>query len=143
MQKYQYENEIELSSYPIYYTVDMAMANNDIIRRGALPYNVKRLQLFMYHYYNNIPDKVTITDYGIDGYPAISKLQYTGDGIVFTQRYYVDRSNPEERINYQTFYGHKMFDKYRIKRDRLLRDYILITNDNKEIPVFTERLYYP
>lgn len=114
MQKYQYENENELSTYPIYYTVDMAMANDDIIKRGALSYNVKRLQLFMYHYFNNIPDKVTITEYGIDGYPTISKLHYTGDGIIYTLRSYVDRYSPEERIDYQTFYGYRMSENYRI-----------------------------
>lgn len=138
MQEYQYENEMELSLYPIAYTFDMALNNNDIIKRGVSSHNAKRMQLFMYNYFNKIPDKVTITDYGIGGYPTISKLQYTRDSIIFSQRYYVERYNIEESLNYQTFYGYSMYEKYRKSGRRLLREYILVTHDNLDILVFRE-----
>lgn len=135
MQYYRYEHELELSLYPKEYTLEMALDNGDVVKYGVVPYNAKRMQLFMYNYINNIPDKVVITNYGIDGYPTISILQYTGNEIIYTERDYTN-----DIVKYYTFYGKSMNEKYRKRGQRLLRDYNLVTLDNKEIPVYIERL---
>jgi hypothetical protein len=136
MQNYKYEQERELSAYPKEYTLDMALANDNIVEYGVVPYNSKRMQLFMYNYTNKIPDKVVIVDYGIDGYPTIRILQNFGDIIIYTQRYFIN-----ETPNYYTFYGKHMIEKYRKNGNKLIRDYNLVTFDNKEITTFNELLF--
>lgn len=48
MPDYQYENEKELSAYPIQYTIAMALANNNVINYLSNPYNTDRLQQFIH-----------------------------------------------------------------------------------------------
>jgi hypothetical protein len=140
MQDIQYEQEMELSRLPIEYTINMALENNDVIKYGVVPYNAKRLELFILNYLNKMPDKVRIIDYGIDsGYnPAIGILQYNGEYIVYTQRYY--RFPEDTQANYQTYYGGRMRERYRRNDSKLLRDYLLVTFNNIEITVFSELL---
>ncbi len=130
-----YQHELELSLYPQEYTLAMSIENNNIVKYGAVSYNSKRMQLFMYNYLNRIPDKIVIVDYGIDGYPTISILQYTGNFIIYTERYYTDNI-----ANFQTFLGYNIIERYRKNKRNLIRDYNLITCDNKEIPVFRDYL---
>jgi hypothetical protein len=137
MNNEQIQNEIELSSYPLEYSLEDARENGDIILYGVLPFNTKRLQLFIYNVINKTPDKVVLTKYGIDGYPTIGILEYTGNDIIYTDRYYFDN-----KLNYVTYYGYNIIEKYRKRNDRLLRDYYLQTYDNDEIILFYEPLNY-
>lgn len=75
-----------------------------------------------------------IIRYGIDGYPSIAILLYDGENIVYTVRYINDD------IRYLTFCGTTIKTRIRKFNQRLIKDYFLVTLDNKEIEVFNENL---
>jgi hypothetical protein len=65
-------------------------------------------------------------------------LPHILEKILYTQRYYIERYYAKESLNYQTFYGNIMNENYRKSGCKLIRDYNLVTFDNKEITVFSE-----
>ena len=133
MQNYQYNHENELSSLSKEYTFQMALDNGDVIALGAQPYNVIRLQQFLYNVEIGIPDKVRITIFNVDGYPSISILQYDGYDIIFTRRYFI-----KDDINYITYYGDNILVKFREDGYDRIKDYILVTYDKGDVYIFYE-----
>ncbi len=133
MQDYQHQHEKELSLLPTDYTFQMALNNDDVIALGAQPYNLIRMQQFLNHVENGVPDKIRITIFNVDGYPTISTLQYDGYNIIFTRRYFV-----KDDINYITYYGGKILVKFREDSYDRIKDYILVTYDNDDVYIFYE-----
>jgi hypothetical protein len=132
MQEIYIEHYNELSHYPLVYTLQMAQNNKDIITYGAASYNVKRLDKFINNVRNKLPDKVVITNYGIDlEYPHISILQYNGEFIIYTQR-----SFNEDKFKYDSFYGNEMMINIRDTGYSIIKDYILNTIDGFNLFVF-------
>ena len=132
MQDIKYEHVKELSLYPKEYTIQMAIENNDIINFGVVPYNTQYLDQFINNYLNQIPDKVIIVKYPIDGYPSIGILQSTGDLIIYTKRYYENSEEP----SYVTYYGTSITVNNERIRDMLQRVYYLQTINNSNYEVF-------
>lgn len=131
MQDIKYEHILELSLIPKEYTFQMALHNQDVMKQGFVSYNTNRLQQFMDNVKANIPDKIRITIYGIDN-QNVSILQYDGSLIIFTIRYFDDKST------YQTNYGYKIIKRFRRKNKEYLTDYFLVTLYNDYIPLFIE-----
>lgn len=124
----------ELSRYPKLYTLEMAKKNNDIITYGAATYNTKQLLTFINNIKNNIPDKVVIRNYGIDlEYPKIGILQYNGELINYTVRYYNDTE-----FEYLSVYGYDTTIRIRDTGYGFIKDYGIYTLDNNIFYVFHE-----
>lgn len=132
MQKIYLEHYNELSQYPLVYTLQMAQNNKDVITYGVASYNVNRLDKFLNNVRNKIPDKVVITNYGIDlEYPHISILEYNCEFIIYTQR-----SFNGDKFDYNSFYGNDMMTKVRDTGYSIIKDYILNTIDNFDLFIF-------
>ncbi|MDF2589919.1 MAG: hypothetical protein K0S41_3760 [Anaerocolumna sp.] len=126
---------VELSLIPKDYNIDMALDNKDIINYGAYRYNIDRLDQFIYNVNNNIPDKIRITDFGIDS-PSYKILQYNGNEIILTIKYYTDNEP-----NYLTYYGYTIIKRIGKKHNKTILYYDLIQFDNDlELPIFDMRL---
>lgn len=126
----------ELSKLPKEYAIHLALNNNDIIN-NVIPYNAKRLDLFMYHCIHKIPDKIRIVEYTTDDYPMIGILENYEYIIIYTLRIYKSKDALAE---FESFYGTSMNRNYRKYGYKLIRDYYLVTYNHGEIPVFSELL---
>lgn len=129
---YKCEQERELSLYPKDYAVLEATQNGNIVTYGVVSYNIDRMECFVYNYIHKMPDKVVIVCYGMDEYPTIGILQYTGDLIIYTKRLY----NQRKEIDYVTCYGAIIFKNHIKVRDMMQKTYNIKTLENKDIMVF-------
>ena len=129
---YRSDQERELSLYPKEYTFLTAIQNGNIITYGAASYNINRMDYFMYNYIHKVPDKIVIAYYGIEGYPSIGILQYTGELIIYTVRHY----NQRKEAYYITDYGAIVFKRQIKVRDMAQCIYNLKTLENLDITVF-------
>lgn len=135
MADYLYESELELSSLPMEYSLEMALQHNDVVSYGVQPYNTMRLQLFMNHIENHIPDKIRISEFSSDGKLTLSILLYDGNSILFTQRHVINH-----QIKYATYFGHRMRIRLRGKRKWMSKEYLLTTFSNLDLIIFQERI---
>lgn len=120
----------ELENLPRDYTDLMAKRNRDVVDKDILTYNIGRFLIFLDNYNKGIPDKITITSFGMDG-PATTAIIYF-DGAMIT---YVIDSSRYQSGNYYTFYGKNIVVDTRELRGDMIIDYDLITLDNKKIPI--------
>lgn len=136
MQKIYTEHYKELSQYPLVYTLQMAQNNKDIITYGAASYNVKHLDKFINNVRNKISNKVVITNYGIDlEYPKIGILQYNGEIIIYTIRFYNNTG-----YDYLSIYGYDTTIGIRDTGYSFIKDYGIYTFDNDIFFVFHDQI---
>lgn len=128
----QYSPEEELASLPRDYTLEKAISYNDVVSDVRRTYNTDRFFKFLDNVNNGIPDKIRITEFGIDGPPSIRILQYDGNiirSLTDATRYITNQ--------YYDYYGYQIVSQTRNWYGEELEDYFLITVDNKRIIIFT------
>lgn len=131
----RYSPEEELASLPRIYTKEIALKNYDIITEPSRSYNIERLLVFIDNVKKQIPNKVNITKFGIDGPPSTAILQYDGNII----RYTVDATRVMPRLEgYTTFYGHEIYSKI-LRRDGISSNqYFLVGTDKSDIYILDD-----
>ena len=128
----QYSPEKELASLPRDYMLEMALRNNDVVSDIRRTYNTDRFYKFLDNVNNGMPDKIRITQFGIDGPPTISILQFDGNII----REFTDATRFQVNQYYDN-YGYQIVSQTRKWYGEELEDYFLITVDNKPRIIFT------
>lgn len=116
----------ELEALPRDYTRQMATRNWDVLIDLILNFNIGRFLIFMDNYNKGIPDKITITKFGVDG-PATTSILYFDGNIVI---YVVDDTRyPTNEI--YTFYGYYITVNNRyLDYNEMIIDYNLIPLDD-------------
>jgi hypothetical protein len=121
----------ELEMLPREYTQIIATRNRDVIYYMTRNFNIGRFLIFMDNYYNGIPDKITIAQFGVDGPTTTAILNYDGNFIT----YVVDGT----RFQTNQFYyysGDKIIvNKRDLNNDEVMIDYNLITSEGREVPI--------
>lgn len=127
---YSFQLRRELESFPREYTEVMAKRNRDIVDKDFMTYNIGRFLIFLDNFNKGIPDKITITSFGIDGPATTAMVYYDGDFIT-----YVIDSSRYQSGNFYSFYGKDIAIDMRELRGDMIIDYDLITLDNKKMPM--------
>lgn len=121
----------ELEELPRDYTRQMATRNWDVLIDLVLNFNIGRFLIFMDNYNNGIPDKIKITEFGVDG-PATTSILYFDGNIVV---YVVDGTRYPTNEFY-TYYGHYITVSNRyLDYNEMVIDYNLIPLDGREMPI--------
>lgn len=121
----------ELEALPRDYTRIIATRNWDVMTDSIMNFNIGRLLLFMDNYGRGIPDKISITKFGVDGPATTARLYYNGN--LFT--YVVDETRYASGEFY-SYYGHEMIVKKRyLNNNEIAIDYNLISLDGNEVPI--------
>ncbi|WP_207726398.1 hypothetical protein [Anaerocolumna chitinilytica] len=98
---------------------------------SIMNFNIGRLLLFMDNYGRGIPDKISITKFGVDGPATTARLYYNSN--LFS--YVVDETRYASGKFY-TYYGHEMKVKKRyLNNNEIAIDYNLISLDGNEVPI--------
>lgn len=120
----------ELESLPKDYTAEMAYKNNEIlVTSERKAYNADRLRRFIYNFKHQIPDKVRITKFGIDGPATVSILESDGNNIKYT----VDDSRLTNVNKVIVFNGTDIFERF---VDNRFYSFNIVTQDYGLVPVF-------
>lgn len=124
MVNYQYEHEAELSLVPLEYSIDMALCHHDVLLHQVMQYNVYLLEKLMQNTSKQVPYKIRIAIFGIDGYPTIQLLESTGHSIVLTKRIV------KEEVSYETYEGHSIRRLHHKSQKSNTLDYFLDSYGN-------------
>lgn len=129
-----------LTSLPYNYTVDMAVANHDVLRTpGGKGFNINFLYNFIDSVNREVKDCIQITYFGLDGPAQTSILKYNGNTITL----FIDNSRFSEINNdIYTQVITRIYSETKDVHGLTVQNFYGLTDKNLRITIFSSILNY-